>query len=342
MFACTLSSKISRLFLTDPTVNKYNINANINSSNTILLLLDLIKNGFLNCETDYNDIIDLYHIGIDIDCPDMIAQYKIYLNTLNICIENLHVFLDYASITHDFTCIQDYIQSNFNDIPDEKLKEIFLKLGIDFAHVIFSKQNAHTKIAKILMLLIPNDENFAELIQYLDLRIVGTTIIQQFTTFIENSSPRVQRFALLRYHQYFTNRDHRNEIEALVNNLDSLIQYLTNCVKDGDMDIIKWFISNEYDKILYHEDHNILLESAYKNNFLIAKSLVDNGSNSRVVAEDNTNCLMFFAQSENLEAVKYFAQFLDVDAEDDNGYTAMDMCNENAEIISFLQHFKDQ
>lgn len=128
-----------------------------------------------------------------------------------------------------------------------------------------------------------------------------------------------------------------SNIPKTENDFESIRQLLHKAALEGDVQTIKYALSNGYCSVRNQNDHNIILDSSYKNDWKLVKLLIENGDDYKVVKYDNTNILHFFSQCENPEACQYLVNLIDPELETTYGSKAADLCHGNNEIIQILR-----
>lgn len=97
-------------------------------------------------------------------------------------------------------------------------------------------------------------------------------------------------------------------------NFFKIYELLEKAAKEGDNGCFKYAVQRKYNEV--HETSeldDIMTHAARKNNFLIAKMLVENGGDYLHLTYAKHNAFYYFCSNGNMEAVKYFAELKGID-----------------------------
>ncbi|EAY06258.1 hypothetical protein TVAG_034370 [Trichomonas vaginalis G3] len=94
---------------------------------------------------------------------------------------------------------------------------------------------------------------------------------------------------------------------------DKIYDLISKCVTEKDKEAIKYAIEHEYHQVS-KDGSDIMIQAAGSNNFLLCKMLHECGADANSKDSGNWTVLHKFAEKGNIDAIRYFSVFVDVNA----------------------------
>lgn len=347
--ALCLSNKIKGLYVEDPTINKYTINVKCVEKDTCIIIENLINYGIYKGKINLNTSLELYKIGIEMQNNDLMSQYASYFENTEITIDNLEDFVEFSLETKNYTICKNFITSHFLEIPHNKLVELFINFGYDFAEQVFTDSelnvNSEDDILLMSIALCTKSNEFKRLFEHIQLEFCSNEAVKQFIEFYENviacsecmpfiscikrrliSSGQIDR------KNRRMNASLNNQAIVAINKYPKTTEFfklIYELIKSNidDKEFLHYAIESGYTKTNSDAGLNVLLKASQSNDFELCKALFESGEPADTFDANLNTVLHWFAYNGNAEAVSYFVDKVDINSQNISLNTALhDAC----------------
>ncbi|EAX99303.1 hypothetical protein TVAG_152220 [Trichomonas vaginalis G3] len=185
--AVAISEKISDKFQLDKSISKISIITEIRSPKALNILNEILQNGKAEFENDQILLVDLLHIGIDLDIQELISLYKQYvIDETKIdednCIHLLEFYIQISSEEKITECV-DFISSHFYSIDENELIKKSKTLGFEILQNIIRNEKLviddEDSIASSIISLTKESEIFYPLLEYIKFEFCSEQILDE-------------------------------------------------------------------------------------------------------------------------------------------------------------------
>ncbi|EAY17389.1 hypothetical protein TVAG_319840 [Trichomonas vaginalis G3] len=134
------------------------------------------------------------------------------------------------------------------------------------------------------------------------------------------------------------NIDALKNLQKIGADFQNIYDILDKSAKENDVAALKYAVKNGYVDVRDGYGSTCMIKASYSNNFELCKILVECGADFNKKSRNGNTVLYFFAKEGNLEAVKYFANIIDVNTPDRFGLTTLhEACYSNRlQIVQYL------